>query len=63
MTTTRYKVSGLTCEGCVKSVQSLLENYAKAVEVTLTPPEPLLHGTQANIGTLNNVLRLLGDRF
>lgn len=61
MTTIRYEVSGLTCEGCVKRVKSLLENHAESVEVTLSPPEAILHEPKATIGTLNNALSHLGN--
>lgn len=61
MTTIRYEVTGLTCEGCVKRVKSLLENHAESVEVSLTPPEAVLHEPKATIGSLNNALSQLGN--
>jgi copper chaperone CopZ len=61
MTSIRYEVSGLTCEGCVKRVKALLENHAESVEVTLTPPEALLQQPKADIGSLNNALSQLGN--
>lgn len=61
MTTIKYEVSGLTCEGCVKRVKSLLENHAESVQVTLTPPEAILHEPKTTIGSLNNALSQLGN--
>jgi cation transport ATPase len=61
MTTIRYEVSGLTCEGCVKRVKSLLENHAESVEVTLSPPQAILHEPKTTIGSLNNALSQLGN--
>ena len=61
MTTIRYEVSGMTCEGCAKRVKSLLENHAKSAEVTLTPPQAILHEPKTTIGSLNNALSQLGN--
>ncbi len=61
MTTINYEVSGLTCEGCVKRVKALLENYAESVEVTLTPPEAFLNNPKTDIGSLNAALSQIGN--
>jgi len=56
-----YRVSGLTCGGCVNRVKTTLAAYAEAVEVTLTPPEATLHQPTADIAALNAALALVGS--
>jgi len=61
MTITTYKVSGLTCGGCVNRVKNTLADFADAVEVTLTPPEATVHGANSDIETLNAALASVGS--
>ncbi|MFW5431907.1 MAG: heavy-metal-associated domain-containing protein [Methylophilaceae bacterium] len=60
MTTIKYKVSGLTCGGCVSRVKSTLADYAENVEVTLNPPEAVLTNARRDIDILNTALREIG---
>ncbi len=41
MTTKTYKVSGMTCSGCVRTVQTILQNQdgVNMAEVSLEPSE------------------------
>lgn len=55
-----YKVSGLTCGGCVNRVQTTLSDFADHAEVTLTPPEATLTNATADINTLNVALSQVG---
>lgn len=56
-----YKVSGLTCGGCVNRVKNTLADFSDTVVVTLTPPEATLNNPIADIDTLNAALALVGD--
>jgi len=61
MTTIKYKVSGLTCGGCVNRVKNTLSGFAEDVEVTLTPPQATLTNPREDIEALNNALATAGD--
>ena len=58
---TIYTITGLSCNNCVAKVQTTLAPYADAVEVTLKPPQIKLTGQNANIETLNTVLKNVGN--
>jgi copper chaperone CopZ len=61
MTTIKYQVSGLTCNGCVNRVKTKLSEYADDVEVSLTPPEAILTNPNTDIIKLNAVLAEIGN--
>ncbi len=61
MTTIQYKVSGLTCGGCVSRVKNTLSDYAEDVEVTLTPPQATLTNPRKALDQLNNALTAAGN--
>lgn len=59
-----FKVTGLTCNGCVKKVQNVLSeiNGVESVIVTLEPPEAEIkmhHHINGN--TFNSTLEKYGD--
>lgn len=56
-----YSVTGMTCGGCVARVKKTLSQFAQNVEVTLTPPQAVLEGATANIGTMNAALSEVGQ--
>lgn len=56
-----YAVSGMTCNNCVARVQSTLGPYAKAVEVTLNPPQVKLTNQKLDSSTLNDILQSAGN--
>ena len=58
---TIYTITGLSCNNCVAKVQTTLAPYADAVEVTLKPPQIKLTGQNADIETLNTVLKNVGN--
>lgn len=60
-TTTRYAITGLTCNNCVAKVQSTLTPFADSVEVTLKPPQIKLAGQKESIATLNTLLQKIGN--
>ncbi len=60
MATIKYKVSGLTCDGCVNRVKNALSNFADNTEVTLIPPAATLTNAKADINELNHTLSQLG---
>lgn len=60
MTMIKYKVSGLTCGGCVNRVESTLANFAENVKVTLTPPEAILTNATSEVSALNAALSQVG---
>lgn len=57
---TVYSVTGMTCNGCVKRVETTLASFAESVEVTLDPPQAILKSTTADIATLNDALAKVG---
>lgn len=56
-----YAVSGMTCNNCVARVQSTLGPYAKAVEVTLNPPQVKLTNQKLDSSALNDILQSAGN--
>lgn len=60
MTIVKYKVSGLTCGGCVNRVKSTLSEFADEVNVTLSPPEATLNNLKTDIMELNTALSEVG---
>ena len=60
-TTTRYAITGLTCNNCVAKVHSTLTPFADSVEVTLKPPQIKLVGQKVSIATLNTLLQKIGN--
>jgi len=61
MATIKYKVSGLTCGGCVNRVKNTLNDYATDVEVTLIPPHATLTSATVDIHQLNAALKQVGE--
>ena len=57
---TVYSVTGMTCNGCVKRVETTLAPFAEFVEVTLDPPQAILKSPTADIATLNDALAKVG---
>ena len=57
----KYKVSGLTCGGCVTPEKNKLTDHAEIVEVTLTPPVATLSNPKSDLDTLNKALNQIGD--
>lgn len=55
-----YLVSGMTCGGCVNRVKTTLSQYASHVEVTLDPPQAILHQAKADTLALNQALSQVG---
>ncbi len=60
MKTTQYKISGMTCGGCVNRVQATLEQFAKITTVTLDPPIATLSDASSNLESLNQALAAIG---
>lgn len=61
MSTVQYQVSGLTCQGCVKRVGQVLDQYAEKASVTLEPPQASLTNPSADLSTLNSALSEIGQ--
>ena len=57
---TVYSVTGMTCNGCVKRVETTLAPFAESFEVTLDPPQAILKSPTADIATLNDALAKVG---
>lgn len=58
---TTYRVDGMTCGGCVKSVAAKLATVARDVEVTLTPPQARLSAAaDLTVAKLNE---LMGGKY
>ena len=58
---TTYRVDGMTCGGCVKSVATKLATVAKDVEVTLNPPQARFSAaTDLTVAKLNE---LMGGKY
>jgi copper chaperone CopZ len=56
-----YRVDGMTCSGCVKSVTAKLSTVASDVEVTLTPPQARLSAAaDLTVAKLNE---LMGGKY
>jgi copper chaperone CopZ len=54
---TTYRVDGMTCGGCVKSVAAKLSTVASDVEVTLTPPQARLSAAaDLTVAKLNELM-------
>jgi copper chaperone CopZ len=49
MTTNTYEISGMTCQACVKRVQTALAPFAEHVDVSLNPGQAVLHQSNANL--------------
>jgi copper chaperone CopZ len=58
---TTYRVDGMTCGGCVKSVAAKLATIATNVEVTLTPPQATLSAA-ADL-TVTKINELMGGKY
>ncbi len=56
MATATYPVAGMTCQACVKRVQTALAPFAQAVTVSLNPPQVVLEQPTASITELKNAL-------
>jgi copper chaperone CopZ len=56
MTTTTYEISGMTCQACVKRVQTALTPFAEKVEVNLNPGRAVLQNANAQLGQLATAL-------
>lgn len=52
MTTQTYDISGMTCQACVKRVQTALAPFAEQVEVSLSPGRAVLHNSHADLPQL-----------
>jgi copper chaperone CopZ len=52
MTTRTYAISGMTCSSCVRRVQAALASFGKLVEVTLQPPQVVIHDSTAGFPQL-----------
>lgn len=61
MSDVHYQVSGLTCNGCVKRVGDVLNQYAEKASVTLEPPQATLTNPSADLSTLNSALSEIGQ--
>jgi copper chaperone CopZ len=56
-----YRVDGMTCGGCVKSVAATLSTVASDIEVTLTPPQARLSAAaDLTVAKLNE---LMGGKY
>jgi copper chaperone CopZ len=60
MSITKFKVSGMTCGGCVNRVKTTLSQYAENVEVTLDPAEAFLTNAKVDLADLNLALASVG---
>jgi copper chaperone CopZ len=60
MMQTTYRIDGMTCAGCVKSVAAKLSTVASNVEVTLTPPQARLSATDLTVAKIND---LMGGKY
>lgn len=60
MNTIQYKVTGMTCGGCVNRVQATLEPFAKTTTVTLEPPMATLSDASSDMESLNQALATVG---
>jgi copper chaperone CopZ len=60
MSITKFKVSGMTCGGCVNRVKTTLSQYAENVEVTLDSAEAVLTNATVDITDLNIALASVG---
>jgi copper chaperone CopZ len=56
-----YRVEGMTCGGCVKSVAAKLSSVASDVEVTLTPPQARFSAA-ADL-TVAKINELMGGKY
>lgn len=56
MTIHTYDISGMTCQACVKRVQSALAPFAEQIEVSLNPGRAVLHNSTADIAQLVTAL-------
>lgn len=61
MNTIQYKVTGMTCGGCLKRVQATLEPFAKTTIVTLEPPVVTLTNAISDMESLNQALAGVGQ--
>lgn len=60
MKTNQYKVTGMTCGGCVNRVQAALAPFALATKVTLEPPVATLTDAKLDLQSLNQTLAGIG---
>jgi copper chaperone CopZ len=56
MTISTYKISGMTCQACVKRVQTALTPFGEKVEVTLQPPQVVIQDAKAGFSELAGAL-------
>jgi len=61
MTLVKYKVSGLTCGGCVNRVQSTLGDLSDDAKVTLSPPEATIKNPTVELAAFNMALSKVGN--
>ena len=55
-----YKLTGMTCGGCVNRVKATLAEFADSVEVTLEPPQAVLTNPSENLERMNAALSKVG---
>ena len=56
MTTSTYAITGMTCQACVKRVQTALLPFAEQVDVSLNPAQAVLHHAKADFAQLTSAL-------
>ena len=56
MTTSTYAITGMTCQACVKRVQTALLPFAEQVDVSLNPAQAVLHHAKADFAQLASAL-------
>ena len=55
-----FQIQGMHCQSCVAKVSQALSPFAERVEVTLQPPQAILHDSKSNLKTLQNALSQVG---
>ncbi len=53
-----YSITGMTCDGCVRKVETTLKKLAPNARVTLNPPQATL--SEADLETVNQALASIG---
>lgn len=56
MATSTYDISGMTCQACVKRVQTALAPFAEHVDVSLNPGQAILKNLKAEFSQLSAAL-------
>jgi len=54
------QIQGMHCQSCVSKVSQALAPFAEHVEVTLQPPQAVLHGSQAKLKQLQDAVAQVG---